>query len=197
MKRIFGYARVSSIGQNEERQIAALKNAGVDKKSIFIDKTSGKTFDRPGYKRLIKELKQGDVLYIKSIDRLGRDYNEIIYQWRLLTKEKKVSIVVLDLPLLNTEICDDVTGTLISDIVLELFSYVAQMEREFIKQRQAEGIAIAKEKGIKFGRRPKEIPNAFFEEFSYWEAGLRSANRAAKSLKVSTNTFLKWARAIQ
>lgn len=152
----YGYVRVSTKEQNEDRQMIAMREFGVTDSRIVLDKQSGKDFDRPGYRRLVRKLKGGDTLVIKSIDRLGRNYDEILEQWRLLTKEKQVAIVVLDMPLLDTRQGRDLTGVLIADIVLQLLSYVAQTEREFNRQRQAEGIAAAKAKGVHFGRRFKE-----------------------------------------
>ena len=156
----YAYVRVSSRDQNEERQIVALREAGIDEKNIFVDKQSGKDFNRPAYKRLIKKLKPNDTLVIKSIDRLGRNYSDIIEQWRLITKDKHVTIKVLDMPILS-QVDNDLTGTLIADIVLQLLSYVAQTERDFIRQRQAEGIAAAIARGVKFGRTPIERPALF------------------------------------
>ena len=147
----YGYVRVSTKDQNEARQMIAMREFGIDEKYIFIEKQSGKDFNRPQYKRMLCKIKAGDTLVIKSIDRLGRNYDEIIEQWRIITKEKQAAIVVLDMPLLDTRQGRDLTGTLIADIVLQLLSYVAQTEREFIKQRQAEGIAAAKAKGVRFG----------------------------------------------
>lgn len=153
----YGYARVSSKEQNEQRQMIALTAFGIAKKNIYMDKQSGKDFDRPRYKRLVKKLHPGDLLVIQSIDRLGRNYGEILEQWRVITKEKRVDIVVLDMPLLDTRARgQDLTGTFIADLVLQILSYVAQTEREMIRKRQAEGIAAAKARGVKFGRRPKE-----------------------------------------
>lgn len=191
---MYGYARVSSRDQNEQRQIIALKEFGVDEKHVFLDKQSGKDFNRKNYKRMFRKLKPEDILIVKSIDRLGRNYDEILEEWRKLTKEKDVDIVVLDMPLLDTRRSRDLTGTLIADIVLQLLSYVAQTEREFIKQRQAEGIAIAKENGVQFGRRPKEQPPGYEDVRLKWEQGLLSARGAGKALGVSHQTFLKWAR---
>lgn len=148
----YGYARVSTKEQNEQRQIIALEEFGLNLRQIFIDKQSGKDFERANYQRLTRRLKEGDTLVVKSIDRLGRNYNEILEQWRIITKEKGAAIVVLDMPLLDTQNNRDLTGTLIADIVLQLLSYVAQTEREFIHQRQAEGIAVAKAQGVRFGR---------------------------------------------
>jgi len=155
----YGYVRVSTKEQNEDRQVIAMQEFGVDR--IFMDKQSGKDFDRPQYRRLIKKLKPDDILVVKSIDRLGRNYEEILEQWRIITKEKHAAIVVLDMPLLDTRKSKDLTGTLISDIVLQLLSYVAQTEREFIRQRQKEGIAAAKARGVKFGREAMKRPAEF------------------------------------
>lgn len=192
--KVYAYIRVSTKDQNEDRQIDAMKKYGVEEKNIYCDKQSGKDFMRPGYGKLVKKLKSGDTLVIKSIDRLGRNYDEILAQWRLLTKDKKVSIVVLDMPLLDTGKENDLTGTLIADIVLQLLSYVAQTEREFIRQRQAEGIALAKAKGVKFGRRPKERSAEFESLKRVWEDGQISARAAAKKLGISHTTFLKWVK---
>lgn len=190
----YGYIRVSTKDQNEDRQRKALIDAGVLPKNIILDKQSGKDFNRPGYRRLCKKAKPGDTLFIKSIDRLGRNYNEILEQWRYLTKEKRIAIVVLDMPLLDTRKGRDLTGELISDIVLQLLSYVAQTEREFIRQRQAEGIAAAKARGVHFGRKPMERPPEFVTIYGRWNNGELSARRAAATLKISHQTFLKWAK---
>ena len=162
MSQLYGYVRVSTREQNEARQIIALHQFCVPDERIYLDKQSGKDFNRPAYKRLLRTLRPGDVLAVQSIDRLGRNYEEILEQWRLLTKKKGVAMVVLDMPLLDTRNTRDLTGTLIADIVLQLLSYVAQKERESIRQRQAEGIAAAKERGVRFGRPEKEIPGRFF-----------------------------------
>lgn len=190
----YGYARVSTRDQNEERQIIALMAFGLPKKNIYIDKRSGKDFDRPMYQELIKKLTTGDTIIIKSIDRLGRDYHEILEQWRIITKDKGAGIIVLDMPLLDTHKTNDLTGTLIADIVLQLLSYVAQTEREFIHTRQAEGIAAAKQRGVRFGRRPKEQPPEFATVLSLWQCGKVSARSAASRLGVNHKTFLKWAK---
>ena len=195
MNTTYGYIRVSTRDQNEDRQRIAMQEAGVDAGNIFMDKQSGKDFDRPGYRRLLKKLKPGDTLIIKSIDRLGRNYDEILEQWRLITKEKQAAVVVLDMPLLDTRQGRDLTGTLIADIVLQLLSYVAQTEREFILQRQAEGIAAAKQRGVHFGRKPMERPVSFDSVVQDWEAGELSAREAAHSLHISHTTFLRWAKA--
>ena len=189
----YGYARVSTKEQNEERQLLALNEFGIYDKNIYVDKQSGKDFERPKYKLLLKRLKPGDTLVIKSIDRLGRNYDEILEQWRIITKEKRAAIVVLDMPLLDTRQSRDLTGTLIADIVLQLLSYVAQTEREFIRQRQAEGIAAAKARGVKFGRRPMERTTEYEELKLLWQEGRLSAREAARRLKISHRTFLLWA----
>ena len=190
----YGYIRVSSRDQNEDRQRIAMREAGVEDARIYMDKQSGKDFDRPGYRRLLKKLKPGDTLIIKSIDRLGRNYEEILEQWRLITKEKQAAVVVLDMPLLDTRQGRDLTGTLIADIVLQLLSYVAQTEREFILQRQAEGIAAAKKRGVHFGRKPMERPDRFDAVVQDWEAGKLSSRAAAHCLQISHTTFLRWVK---
>ncbi|MDO5813293.1 MAG: recombinase family protein [Bacillota bacterium] len=188
----YGYARVSTKDQNELRQIIALKKFGVCEKNIYTDKQSGKDFERENYKKLIKLLKKDDVFVVKSIDRLGRNYDEILEQWYFLTKEKDVAIVVLDMPLLDTRRNKDLIGSLIADIVLQLLSYVAQTEREFIHQRQAEGIACAKAHGVRFGRPPKERTKEFYELKTQWKNKKISARKAAKKLGISHKTFLSW-----
>ena len=193
MSTSYGYVRVSSKEQNTDRQRIAMRDFGIADENVFTDKQSGKDFDRPAYRRLVRKLKPDDTLVIKSIDRLGRNYDEILEQWRLLTKKKGVAIVVLDMPLLDTRQGRDLVGTLIADIVLQLLSYVAQTEREFIRQRQAEGIAAAKERGVQFGRRPKERPEAFEVILREWEQGALTARKAAERLGVAHKTFLKWA----
>ena len=192
-ERVYGYIRVSSKDQNEERQRIAMQEFGISDDHLFMDKQSGKDFERPGYKRLLRKLKPNDTLVIKSIDRLGRNYEEILEQWRLITKEKRVAIVVLDMPLLDTRQGRDLTGTLIADIVLQLLSYVAQTEREFIRQRQAEGIAAAKARDVQFGRRPLDRPQNFAAVREEWRKGQLSARKAAKLLGVAHRTFIKWA----
>ena len=166
---IYGYVRVSSTDQNEERQMIALREADVPAKNIFMDKQSGKDFDRPNYKKLVKKLKAGDLLYILSIDRLGRNYEEIQKQWRILTKEIGIDICVLDMPLLDTRNGKDLMGTFIADLVLQVLSFVAQSERENIKKRQAEGIAAAKARGVKFGRPEKDVPDDFGKIVHAWD----------------------------
>lgn len=194
MGKTYAYIRVSSKDQNEARQIDAMREFGVDDGCMVIDKQSGKNFDRPGYRKLMKKLKPEDTLVIKSIDRLGRNYDEILEQWRIITKEKGVAVVVLDMPLLDTRQGHDLTGTLIADIVLQLLSYVAQTEREFIRQRQKEGIAAAKARGVQFGRRPMEQPQEFALLYEEWLQGKISARAAGEKLGISHKTFLKWAR---
>lgn len=190
----YGYIRVSSRDQNEDRQKIAMSEAGIDGKHIYIDKQSGKDFERPQYQKMLRKLKPGDTLYIKSIDRLGRNYDGILEQWRSLA-QRGVGIVVLDMPLLNTSKDRDLTGRLISDIVLQLLSYVAQTEREFIRQRQAEGIAAAKARGVRFGREKIPIPPQFPCVYERWKAGEFGARTAAKLCGVSHRTFLAWAKA--
>ena len=189
----YGYARVSTKEQNELRQVIALKEFGITERNLYVDKQSGKDFERTNYRKLIRKMKIGDTLVIKSIDRLGRNYDEILEQWRLITKEKQAAIVVLDMPLLDTRRSRDLTGTLIADIVLQLLSYVAQTERELIRQRQAEGIAAAKANGVQFGRRPLEVPEDYPDVYKAWKSGAISARKAAKQLGVTHQTFLKWA----
>ena len=189
----YGYVRVSTKEQNEQRQMIALQEFGIDTKRIYMDKQSGKDFERANYKKLLRKVKRGDTLVVKSIDRLGRNYDEILEQWRIITKEKQVAIVVLDMPLLDTRQNRDLTGTLIADIVLQLLSYVAQTEREFIRQRQAEGIAIAKEKGVRFGRKAMDRPEAYLALKDQWKEKQISARAAAKQLGITHSTFLRWA----
>lgn len=190
----YGYARVSSREQNENRQLIALKEVGLTRNVIFLDKQSGKDFNRPQYKKLLRKLKKGDSLYVKSIDRLGRNYEEIQQQWRLLTKEKGVDIVVLDMPLLDTRRGKDLMGTFLSDIVLQILSFVAENERTNIRQRQAEGIAAAKAKGVKFGRPPKPLPYNFHEVHRAWRAKKMTLKQAAESCNMPVGTFYDKAR---
>lgn len=189
---IYGYARVSAKDQNETRQLIALKAFGICQTRIFLDKQSGRDFQRPQYQRLLKRLKKGDTLVVKSIDRLGRNYNEIIEQWRVLTKERQADVVVLDMPLLDTRRGKDLTGTLIADIMLQLLSYVAQTEREFIHQRQAEGIAAAKARGTRFGRPAKPAPPEAPALIRQWQSGRLTASAASRQLGISRKTFMKW-----
>ena len=188
---IYGYIRVSTREQNEDRQLIALQDAAVPKQNIFLDKQSGKDFERPSYRRLMKKLKPGDLLYIKSIDRLGRNYEEIQNQWRILTKEKGIDIVVLDMPLLDTRRGKDLVGTFLSDIVLQVLSFVAENERTNIRQRQAEGIAAAKKRGIRFGR-PYVIPPEDFPSIvADWEAGRLSFQEALERSGLTEATFYR------
>ncbi len=194
MNHTYGYVRVSSKDQNEDRQLIAMKEFGVPEQNIFCDKQSGKDFKRPSYQKLLKKIRPGDTFVIKSIDRLGRGYEEIIEHWRLISKEREANIVVLDMPLLDTRQKDrDLTGTFIADLVLQILSYVAQTEREFNRQRQAEGIAAAKAKGIRLGRPPKERPPLFYAMLEEWKCGKISARQAAKKLAISHKTFMAWA----
>ena len=190
----YGYIRVSTKEQNEDRQVIALREWGVASNRIYLDKQSGKDFERPQYRRLMRKLKQDDLLVVKSIDRLGRNYEEILDQWRVITKEKRADIVVLDMPLLDTRTNRDLTGTLIADNVLQLLSYVAQTEREFIRQRQAEGIAAAKARGVRFGRARMPVPDEFEEVYGLWKARFLSVRAASRRLGVSHQTFERWAR---
>ncbi len=196
-QRRFGYIRVSTKDQNEMRQIRALEKYGVQKKDTFIDKQSGKDFNRPAYQRMIRKAKEGDLIVLKSIDRLGRNYEEIIKQWRFLTKEKKLDICVLDMPLLDTSRSKDLLGTLISDLVLQLLSFVAQNERENIHQRQAEGIAAAKARGMKFGRPKKILPQDFFYMVERWKKKELSAYEISQKIGISMSTFYRKVKEIE
>ena len=186
---IYGYIRVSTREQNEDRQLIALREMGIEDKNIYMDKQSGKDFNRPQYKRLLRRLKKDDLLYIKSIDRLGRNYGEILEQWRVLTKEKGVDIVVLDMPLLDTRRGKDLMGTFLSDIVLQVLSFVAENGRTNIRQRQAEGIAAAKAKGIRFGRPPRPLPENFHENYQRWKAREITGTAAAQNCGLPLSTF--------
>ena len=191
----YGYARVSTKEQHEDRQVIALMESGVDEKNIFIDKQSGKDFNRPQYQRLMKKMVPGDTIFIKSIDRLGRNYDEIMDQWRVITKERQVSIVVLDMPLLDTrEKKRDLTGIFVADLVLQILSYVAQTEKDFNRQRQAEGIAAAQAKGVHCGRPPMARPEEFSDLCEAWHNQDISGRLAAKQLGVTPRTFRAWAR---
>ncbi len=191
---IYGYARVSSKDQNEAWQVEALKSFGVAPEKIFIDRQSGKDFNRPQYQKLLHKLQVEDVLVVKSIDRLGRNYAEILEQWRILTKEKCAAVVVLDMPLLDTRNKKDFLGTLIADLTLQIISAFAQIERDFIRQRQAEGIVAAKARGVKFGRPPLKRPENYSAVRDEWRCGKLSTRQAAKILGVNPQTFLKWTR---
>ena len=185
----YGYIRVSTRDQNEDRQLIAMRELSIPEKNIFLDKRSGKDFERPQYKKLAKKLKPDDLLYIKSIDRLGRNYEEIQNQWRILTKEKGIDIVVLDMPLLDTRRGKDLMGTFLSDIVLQVLSFVAENERTNIRQRQAEGIAAAKAKGIRFGRPPLPLPENFHENYQRWKSGEITCTTAAKACGLPLSTL--------
>lgn len=187
-----GYIRVSTREQNPDRQIAAMREFGLTDDELVIEAQSGKDFERPLYQKAVKKLGPGDVLIIKSIDRLGRNYAEILDEWRKITKAYCADIVVLDMPLLDTRQGRDLTGTLISDIVLQLLSYVAQTEREFIRQRQVEGIEAARARGVKFGRKPMEKPDGYDDIALRYRYGMIPAYRAARELGVSRSTFFRW-----
>lgn len=191
---VYGYIRVSSKDQKEDRQQIALKEVGVERQNIYVDKQSGKDFNRPQYKKMLRKLKKDDLLYIKSIDRLGRNYEEILQQWRILTKDKGVDIVVLDMPLLDTRRGKDLMGTFLSDIVLQVLSFVAENERTNIKQRQAEGIAAAKAQGIKFGRPPLPLPDNFYEVHKAWRSKKITLKQAAEACNMPVGTFYGKAR---
>ena len=186
---VYGYIRVSSVDQTEDRQMIALRGKGVAERHIYLDKQSGKDFHRPQYRRLVRALTPGDLLYVQSIDRLGRDYREIQQQWRLLTKEKGVDICVLDMPLLDTRQGKDLMGTFIADLVLQILSFVAQSERENIRRRQQEGIAAAKARGVKFGRPPLPLPENFYEVHRRWRNKELTLRQAAEACGMPAGTF--------
>ncbi len=194
MGAIYGYIRVSTREQNEDRQLLALREMDVSERNIFLDKQSGKDFNRPAYRRLLRKLKKDDLLYIKSIDRLGRNYEEIQQQWRVLTKGKGVDICVLDMPLLDTRRGKDLVGTFLSDIVLQVLSFVAENERTTIHQRQAEGIAAAKARGVRFGRPPKPLPENFHSAYQRWKDGSITGTMAAQECGMPLSTFRYRAR---
>jgi DNA invertase Pin-like site-specific DNA recombinase len=188
---IYGYIRVSGTDQNEDRQLLAMNELNIASGNLFIDKQSGKDFERSAYQRLAKRLKWGDLLYVKSIDRLGRNYEEIQSQWRILTKEKGVDIAVIDMPLLDTRLKKDLMGSFIADLVLQILSFVAHSERDSIRKRQAEGIAAAKARGVKFGRPEKETPKNFGELVQEWEKGKISIEEALKICQFKATTYYK------
>ncbi|MDQ0361977.1 recombinase family protein [Breznakia pachnodae] len=191
--KYYGYVRVSTKNQNIDRQMADMKRLEIPRQDIFIDKVSGKSFERPAYKRLLKKLKPNDVVFVKSIDRLGRNYDEIIRQWKFLTIDKDVDIAVIDFPLLDTRNqINGITGKFIADLVLQVLSYVAQVERENIRQRQAEGIREARKRGIRFGRPQKEKPDDFEMILQMWLDGTISQREAGRRLQISNHTFIKW-----
>ena len=189
MGKVYGYIRISTKEQNEERQKIALKQVVVEKDNIFLERQSGKNFNRPVYQQMLKILKPDDLLYITSIDRLGRNYEEILEQWRILTKQLKVDIVVLDMPLLDTRRGKDLMGTFLSDVVLQVLSFVAENERDNIRKRQAEGIAAAKARGVKFGRPPRPLSKNFDFICSQWKEGKLSGSEAARKCKMPLSTF--------
>ena len=197
MKTFYGYMRVSTKEQNEERQKLRLLAAGVKTENIFLDKQSGKDFNRSGYKKLLQHLDSDSVLFVTAIDRLGRNYEEIIEQWKVITQEKNADIVVLDMPLLDTRKAKDLLGTLISDLVLSVLSYVAETERTFIHQRQKEGIAIAKKNGVKFGRPSRKMPEIFYKCALKWKNGEISLTEAAKACNIPRSTFYDKAKSLQ
>ena len=194
MADVYGYVRVSTRDQNEERQLIALQKLSVAKKNIFMDKQSGKDFDRPAYKRMVRRMKKDDLLYIKSIDRLGRNYGEILEQWQILTKEKEIDIVVLDMPLLDTRRGKDLMGMFLSDIVLQVLSFVAENERSNIRQRQAEGIAAAKARGVRFGRPAIPYPDNFYQIHRDWRNKKITLRQAADACEMPVGTFYGKAR---
>lgn len=189
----YGYVRVSSREQNIDRQMTAMKEQGIAKEKIFVDRATGKNFNRKGYKRMMRKVKPGDEIFIKSIDRLGRNYDEIITQWKIITKDKAIHIVIIDFPLLDTrKHVNGLTGTFIADLVLQVMSYVAQIERENTHKRQLEGIREARKRGVRFGRRPIAKPDNFDEVAALWQNGQVSLRAGAKLLNVSHATFSKW-----
>lgn len=191
MGTLYGYVRVSTQEQNEDRQLISMKEVGVEKQNIFMDKQSGKDFERNNYRKLVRRLKENDILYVKSIDRLGRNYEEIIEQWRILTKEKKIDIVVLDMPILDTRREKDLMGTFLSDIVLQVLSFVAENERKNIRQRQREGIAAAQLRGVQFGRPIKPLPANFWQVYEKWIANEISGKRAAELCEMPLTSFYR------
>ncbi len=189
MADTYGYIRVSSRDQNEERQRIALREMNIPARNVFVDKQSGKDFERPAYKRMVHRIRKDDLLCIKSIDRLGRNYGEILEQWRILTKEKGIDIVVLDMPLLDTRRGKDLMGTFLSDIVLQVLSFVAENERANIRQRQAEGIAAAKARGVRFGRPPGPLPDSFYQAYQQWKNGEITGLSAARACGMPLSTI--------
>ena len=192
---VYGYVRVSTKEQNEDRQILALQAFPVSSQNIYMDKLSGKDFNRPQYQKILRKLRQGDVLVVKSIDRLGRNYEEILAQWKMITKRKQADVVVLDMPLLDTRKSSrDLTGTFVADLVLQILSYVAQTERENILQRQKEGIEAARKRGVQFGRPRKPVPDQFWQLKEEWENKKITSREAARKLSVAQDTILRWVR---
>ena len=197
MGNVYGYVRVSSKDQNEDRQVITMREMQVPEENIFIDKQSGKDFNRPQYKRMLRRVKPDDLIYIKSIDRLGRNYAEILDQWKVITKDKRVDLYVMDMPLLDTRREKNLLGTFISDLVLALLSYVAENERTNIRQRQAEGIAAAKARGVHFGRRPNPLPENFYEVYQQWKMKRIPVSEAAKQCGMPQTTFFDRAKAYE
>ena len=195
MGKTYGYIRVSSPDQNEQRQRIAMEEKGIPRANLYMDKQSGKDFCRPQYKKMVRKLRSGDLLYLHSIDRLGRDYREILEQWRLLTKQIGIDICVLDMPLLDTRCGKDLMGTFIADLVLQILSFVAQSERENIRQRQAEGIAAAKARGVRFGRPPRPLPENFPAVHRAWRSKKLTLKQAAKACEMPVGTF--YSKAVQ
>ena len=197
MGNVYGYVRVSSKDQNEDRQVITMREMQVPEENIYIDKQSGKDFNRPQYKKLLRRVKPDDLIYIKSIDRLGRNYTEILDQWKVITKDKRVDLYVMDMPILDTRREKNLLGTFISDLVLALLSYVAENERNNIRQRQAEGIAAAKARGVHFGRRPNPLPENFYEVYQQWKMKKISVSVAARECGMPQTTFFERARAYE
>ena len=197
MGNVYGYVRVSSKDQNEDRQVITMREMQVPEENIYIDKQSGKDFNRPQYKRLLRKVRADDLIYIKSIDRLGRNYAEILDQWKIITKDKHVDLYVMDMPILDTRREKNLLGTFISDLVLALLSYVAENERTNIRQRQAEGIAAAKARGVHFGRRPNPLPDNFYEVYQQWKMKKISVSEAARQCGMPQTTFFERARAYE
>ena len=195
--KTYGYIRVSSVDQFETRQQIAMSELGISSEQIFVDKQSGKDFKRPAYKALLKKLQSGDLLYIKSIDRLGRNYDEIQVQWRTLTKERGIDIAVIDMPLLDTRINKDLMGTFIADLVLQILSFIAQSERETIRKRQAEGIVAARMRGVQFGRPAKPLPDNFDELVSQWELGKLLFSELLERTNLKESTFYRRLRELR
>ena len=197
MGNVYGYVRVSSKDQNEDRQVITMRKMQVPEENIYIDKQSGKDFNRPQYKKLLRKVKDDDLIYIKSIDRLGRNYVEILEQWKIITKDKHVDLYVMDMPILDTRREKNLLGTFISDLVLALLSYVAENERNNIRQRQAEGIAAAKARGVHFGRRPNPLPDNFYEVYQQWKMKKIPVSEAAKLCGMPQTTFFERVRAYE
>ncbi len=197
MNESYGYMRVSSKDQNEDRQVRALACYDIPSTNVYCDRQSGRDFQRPAYQKLVKRLRRGDVLYVKSIDRLGRNYEEIIQEWKKITKEKGADIVIIDMPLLDTRMDKDLLGTFISDLVLQVLSFVSQTEREFIHQRQTEGIAAAKLRGVKFGRPPTQLDQETLHIVWEWQHKKRTAKESAELLGISERTFFNYVKKVK